>query len=221
MKIPWSGPANNIKLIYGSFYSDYLHCRFLTGVQMRLYKKRKGEEIEPVSTNEREQAALYARFEAIFQATKDRLHHFTIKLTRNDTATQDIIQEVYTRLWEKLSVLNTDDDVLPLLLTYARNCFIDALRKKERDDRFLYQLTDDLSEATPATAEASLDLKDRQQQLQQSLDRLPAKRREIFSLVKEKGLSHKQVAEQLGIAPATVEKQVGLSLQFLRKEMGA
>jgi RNA polymerase sigma-70 factor (ECF subfamily) len=61
--------------------------------------------------------------------------------------------------------------------------------------------------------------KERMQQLQSSIDQLPAKRKEIFTLVKQEGLSHKTVADQLGISPATVEKQIGLSLKFLRKEL--
>jgi RNA polymerase sigma-70 factor (ECF subfamily) len=80
---------------------------------------------------------------------------------------------------------------------------------------------DNLSEEAVevAAAELSLDLQDKEKLLRVSLEQLPAKRRQIFGLVKEQGLSHKEVAEQLGIATGTVEKQVGLSLQFLRKEL--
>lgn len=160
-------------------------------------------------------------FEVIFQQTKDRLYHFVFKLTRNNADTQDILQESYARLWEKLETVDASTDVLPLLLTYARNCFIDHLRKRERDERFLSKLTEDVPSVEAASAELSLDRKDREAQLRMSLEALPAGRRRIFTLVKENGLSHKEVAEQLGIAKATVEKQVVLSLKFLREELKA
>ena len=156
-------------------------------------------------------------FEEIFRDTKDRLYHFVFKLTRDNSDTQDILQESYSRLWERLDSIDVSEDVLPLLLTYARNCFIDHLRKRERDQQFLNNLSEEAVEV--AAAELSLDLKDKEKLLRVSLEQLPAKRRQIFGLVKEQGLSHKEVAEQLGIATGTVEKQVGLSLQFLRKEL--
>ncbi len=156
-------------------------------------------------------------FEEIFRETKDRLYHFVLNLTRINSGTQDILQESYSRLWEKLETFDVSKDVLPLLLTYARNCFIDHLRKRERDQQFLDRLSGEVVEV--AAAELSLDLKDKEELLRVSLEQLPAKRRQIFALVKEQGLSHKEVAEQLGIATGTVEKQVGLSLQFLRKEL--
>ncbi len=189
---------------------------------MRLYKKRTSDENVPVSSVETGRTVvLYQRFETIFQDTKDRLHHFTIKLTHNGSETKDLVQEAYARLWEKLPTIDTTEDVLPLLLTYARNCFIDHLRKKERDSLFIERLSDKLPTIESATAQDSLEVKDKMKQLRKSLDQLPPKRREIFTLVKEKGLSHKEVAEQLGIATATVEKQIGLSLQFLRKELNS
>lgn len=185
---------------------------------MRVYNKRTSDEKELVSRDETGHATLHTQFEALFHATKDRLHHFALKLTGNPTAAQDLLQDAYTRLWEKLPTLDTGADVLPLLLTYARNTFIDQLRKRKQDARFLEQLTG-VPDRAPAAAEATLEMKDTLQQLHRSLEQLPARRREIFSLVKEQGFSHKEVAAQLGIAPGTVEKQVGLSLQFLRKEL--
>ncbi len=158
-------------------------------------------------------------FEEIFRDTKDRLYHFVFKLTRNNSDTQDILQESYSRLWERMETIDVSVDVLPLLLTYARNCFIDHLRKRERDQRFLDKLATDELATEVAAAYLSLDLKDKEKLLRVSLEQLPAKRRQIFGLVKEQGLSHKEVAEQLGITTGTVEKQVGLSLRFLRKEL--
>lgn len=187
---------------------------------MREYKKRTGDEKELVSPPETRQDALYTHFETLFHATKDRLHHFALKLTGHPAAAQDLIQDAYTRLWEKLPTLDTDTDVLPLLLTYARNTFIDQLRKRKQDARFLEHITG-MPDAAPAAAEASLEMKDTLHQLHRSLEQLPARRREIFSLVKEQGFSHKEVAAHLGIAPGTVEKQVVLSLQFLRKELNS
>jgi RNA polymerase sigma-70 factor (family 1) len=156
------------------------------------------------------------KFNRIFAATKDRLYQFVWKLTQNETDTKDIIQNCYLQLWQKIDAVDESREVLPLLFTYARNLVIDHLRKKARQKVLLGQLKD---EAASNTVEQQLNYKETVQQLQTAVDQLPSKRKEIFMLVKEEGLSHKMAASQLGISPATVEKQVGLSLKFLRKHV--
>ncbi|WP_207512373.1 RNA polymerase sigma-70 factor [Longitalea luteola] len=164
---------------------------------------------------------LSAKFNRIFFETKDRLYHFVRKLTQHETDAKDIIQNCYASLWQKITAVDDSSDVLPLLFTYARNAVIDHLRKKTRQRQLITQLQQ--QDTTPPDAisppEQLIHYKERLQQLQSTIDQLPAKRKEIFTLVKQEGLSHKIVADQLGISPATVEKQVGLSLKFLRKEM--
>ena len=160
------------------------------------------------------------KFNRIFFATKDRVYHFVWKLTQNESDSKDIIQNCYAQLWQKIATIDDTREVLPLLFTYARNLVIDHLRKKARQRQLMDQLQLDAiaPEAVPQ-AEQLIHFKERLQQLRSAIDQLPAKRKEIFTLVKQEGLSHKTVADQLGISPATVEKQVGLSLKFLRKEM--
>jgi RNA polymerase sigma-70 factor (family 1) len=164
---------------------------------------------------------LSQKFNTIFFATKDRLYHFVWKLTQNETDTKDIIQTCYARLWQNIATVDDTHEVLPLLFTYARNLVIDHLRKKARQRQLMHQLQQDTIplQAIPQ-AEQLIHYKERLHQLQSTIDQLPAKRKKIFTLVKQEGLSHQKVADQLGISPATVEKQVGLSLKFLRKEMG-
>lgn len=164
---------------------------------------------------------LSQKFNTIFFATKDRLYHFVWKLTQNETDTKDIIQTCYARLWQNITTVDDSHEVLPLLFTYARNLVIDHLRKKTRQRLLIHQLEQNTMppQAIPQ-AEQLIHYKERLHQLQSTIDQLPAKRKKIFTLVKQEGLSHQKVADQLGISPATVEKQVGLSLKFLRKEMG-
>jgi RNA polymerase sigma-70 factor (ECF subfamily) len=165
-------------------------------------------------------AAGAQKFNRIFFATKDRVYHFVWKLTQNETDSKDIIQNCYAQLWQKIATVDDTREVLPLLFTYARNLVIDHLRKKARQRQLMDQLHQEtiVPEAVPQ-AEQLIHYKERLQQLRSTIDQLPAKRKEIFTLVKQEGLSHKTVADQLGISPATVEKQIGLSLKFLRKEM--
>lgn len=185
-----------------------------------LWKLTVQEQIKPATQTVDAAMDWSHKFNRIFYATKDRLYHFVWKLTQNDTDTKDIIQMCYTQLWQKIATVDDTHEVLPLLFTYSRNLVIDHLRKRTRQQQLIDRLQQDAPgvQAEPQ-AEQLMHYKERMQQLQSSIDQLPAKRKEIFTLVKQEGLSHKTVAHQLGISPATVEKQVGLSLKFLRKEL--
>jgi RNA polymerase sigma-70 factor (family 1) len=205
-----------------TFFAPILYSMELPINDTRLWKLtvEEQEAVMPATQSVDTAVDWSQKFNRIFYATKDRLYHFVWKLTQNETETKDIIQNCYAQLWQKIAAVDDTREVLPLLFTYARNLVIDHLRKKARQRLLMNQLQEDahFSCAEPQ-AEQLMHYKERMQQLQTSIDQLPAKRKEIFTLVKQEGLSHKTVASQLGISPATVEKQVGLSLKFLRKEL--
>ena len=205
-----------------SFFATILYCMELPLNDITLWKLTVQEQAVAMPATQTVDVGedWSQKFNRIFYATKDRLYHFVWKLTQNETDTKDIIQNCYAQLWQKIATVDDTREVLPLLFTYARNLVIDQLRKKARQRQLMDQLQQDahLPQGEPQ-AEQLMHYKERVQQLQSSIDQLPAKRKEIFTLVKQDGLSHKTVADQLGISPATVEKQVGLSLKFLRKEL--
>ena len=172
----------------------------------------------PHHTDPPQHQELSKKFEQIFSLTKDRLYHFTWKLTRDPIVSKDIIQDCYLKLWQRIDTIDTADDVLPLLFTYARNAVIDHLRKLATRAAFNRQQ----DEAEPAAGSAIpqwMEVEEDLQRLKLSISQLPSKRKEIFTLVKEEGLSYKEVAEQLQISVATVEKQIGLSMKFLRETL--
>lgn len=205
-----------------AFFATILYCMELPLNDTTLWKLTVQEQAVAMPATQTVDVAedWSQKFNRIFYATKDRLYHFVWKLTQNETDTKDIIQMCYAQLWQKIATVDDSHEVLPLLFTYARNLVIDHLRKKARQRQLMNRLQQEahVPQAEPQ-AELLMHYKERMQQLQSSIDQLPAKRKEIFTLVKQDGLSHKTVANQLGISPATVEKQVGLSLKFLRKEL--
>lgn len=204
-----------------SFFATILYCMELPLNDTTFWKLTVQEQAVAMPATQTVDVAedWSQKFNRIFYATKDRLYHFVWKLTQNETDTKDIIQMCYAQLWQKIATVDDTREVLPLLFTYARNLVIDHLRKKARQRQLMSRLQETHIPPAEPQAEQLMHYKERMQQLQSSIDQLPAKRKEIFTLVKQEGLSHKTVADQLGISPATVEKQVGLSLKFLRKEL--
>lgn len=147
-------------------------------------------------------------FEAIFYETKDRVFGFLKKILRDDAKAQDCMQQCYMKLWETLDTIDTEKDVLPLLYTYSRNIGIDSLRKNthyvwmEDLTSFSEKLTD---ECTPHTY---INQKDAVTELEELLHHMPARRKQVFKLIKISGFSYREAAQQLNISVSTVEKHM-------------
>ena len=65
--------------------------------------------------------ALTERYEKMYFSTKDRLISFVKHNVRDSTVADDIVQECYIRLWERMDKVQDDDAILHLLRKYAHN----------------------------------------------------------------------------------------------------
>jgi RNA polymerase sigma factor (sigma-70 family) len=161
-------------------------------------------------------------FLAIFSEYSTPLFYYVLKLTENEDTAKDVVQECFVRVWENIEKIDKSAPVLPLLITYIKNLMRDEFRKNKNYRHLLAEISESAKGAmAPPDAEFSLALRDRQQQLDHSLNLLSEKRKNIFRLIKIEGLSYKEVAETLDLSIPDIKKQMRLSLQFLRKVMNA
>lgn len=158
--------------------------------------------------------ALTARYEKMYFSTKDRLISFVKHNVRDHAAADDIVQECYIRLWERMDKVQDDDAILHLLRKYAHNLIIDYVRKAAREAlrENLYQQ----QQPAVCAADEQLLLKEVLQDYDNVVQALPPRRRIIYRMVKEEGLSHREIAEKLHISTNTIEKQMNEALYTLR-----
>lgn len=164
------------------------------------------------STNNKK--TLTARYEKMYFSTKDRLISFVQYHVRDRAVGDDIVQECYIRLWENMDKVHDDDSILNLLRKYAHNLIIDHIRKTARE-----ALQDNIfQQQQPAVcvADDQLLLKEILQDYDNIVQALPPKRRVIYRLVKEEGLSHREIATRLNISTNTIEKHMNEALYTLR-----
>jgi len=165
---------------------------------------------------------LYTQFKAVFHTYYNSLCSYAFTFIKNTDQCEDIVQEVFTRVWEDRKDLVIADSIRFYLFVAVRNNCISCLRKTQRyatvewkdDDTWYGQEPADDGEAFSA---------DRTPLLEEAIGRLPPKCREVFTLTRISGMSYKQVAGVLGISAKTVENQVGKALKMLRgflKEKG-
>lgn len=132
----------------------------------------------------------------------------------------DLRQDIYVKLNEAVAQGGLPEDAAAYLFTVARNHLIDKARRAQvvpietiAELEALNLMVDDFSPERLAGARSDL------RRLQVALDNLPPRCREVVMLRKIEGLSQRDIAQRLGIAEGTVEKQITLGIRSLAQSL--
>ena len=141
------------------------------------------------------------------------LHYVSALGVDSDTA-EDVAQQAFVRLWERREILRLEGSLRGLLCRIARNlCFDHARRAKARDGAAKRSLETQKPASTPHDRLIGAELR---VIIERAINALPKRRREVFLLVRYHGLSHRETAKVLDLAPQTVANHLGLALADLR-----
>jgi RNA polymerase sigma-70 factor (family 1) len=142
------------------------------------------------------------------------------KKLRDEDLAKDVVQEVFTNLWDKRLSLDIASNVAGYLYTAVRNRIFDLFAREQVKGKYLESLAEYL-ETHQVTA---ADHRIREQQLQDYIDRqiqaLPPKMRKVFELSRKAHLSHREIADAIGTTEGNVSKQVTNALRILRARLG-
>ena len=127
---------------------------------------------------------------------------------------EDVVQECVVKLWHKRDELASKDNLLYYFKRMVRNQCIDHLRKKISHN----ETSDSLEIADEHHDHMSFN--ELSQNINDIIDSLPEKCRQIFVLSRFENMSYKEISAQLNIAPKTVETQISRALKVLRKGLG-
>jgi RNA polymerase sigma-70 factor (ECF subfamily) len=161
-------------------------------------------------------------FELLFYRYYPRLFTFARDVVQSENIANDMVQDVYLKLWEKRGDLR-DISVKNLLYTMVRNQCLNYLRNK----RVINNKKVTLSEMNQVEELYGIDFHSKipekllEQQLEEEIhhvmNKLPEKSREVFRLSRIKGLKNKEIAEELNVSQKNVEKHISKALQLFRK----
>jgi RNA polymerase sigma-70 factor, ECF subfamily len=156
-------------------------------------------------------------FEVLFYKYRNKIKGFALKIVPAQIDPEEIVQEVFVRVWLKKEAIDPEKDFQSYLFSIAKHLVLDHL--KSAVNRKLYFVGEhfqhDLLEEEGM--EASLT-EETEVKLLKLINEIPERRREIFRLSRFEGLSYKQIAERLNISENTVDSQIRNALAFLRKE---
>jgi RNA polymerase sigma factor (sigma-70 family) len=134
-----------------------------------------------------------------------------MRLTKDTSLTEDIVQEVFTTLWEKRHTLKEDHPVAGWLFTISYHKSVDALKKKLKEAAVIKLLAIPQEEAeTSNLTDVQLNI------LNKALDQLSPQKRKVFTLCKMEGKSYEQASVQLNISKHTVKEYLSEAVRSVK-----
>lgn len=155
----------------------------------------------------------------LFDVYYTPLCYFAEKLTGDHAEAEDMVMDIFTRLWQKKQELTAISNIKAFLYTSVRNACMDFLRKQSRHDDSHREIRY-LSEQGEVYAINEEIFAKVLQHLQEEIEQLPRQCRSVFKLLYLEGLSTQQVAERLHLSVQTVRNQKTRAIQLLRAALG-
>lgn len=154
-------------------------------------------------------------FERLYYFYCERLFYFALKYLKTQEAAEELVQEIFVKLWEIRADLDPEKSFNSFLFTIAKNTIFNQFRKKINEDAYLEHLKYYL-DRTHNKTENDIILADMKKRIDKCIAGLPPQRKKIYLMSREGGLSYKEIAKELEISEKTVEAHIRLALKTIR-----
>ncbi len=157
-------------------------------------------------------------FEKIFRIYFKSLHSYAYTFMKDDELAEEIVQNVFCRIWEKRDQLKTDGSLKAYLYRSVHNESLNYL-KQQKTRAALQVHYGNSDEEGSAQASEKIMVAELETHIKKALDELPQQCRTIFQLSRFEQLKYQQIADQLNLSVKTVENQMGKALKVLRLKL--
>jgi len=157
-------------------------------------------------------------FDLIYKKYSRKLYAFGLKYLRSTAETEELVQSVFLKIWENYKNLKKESSFKSYLFTIAYNDICKLFRKRNYLQKFV---SDTLYENTQSSSETEdgIDYQFVLERVQQIVEKLPEKQKNIFLKSRQDGKSTKEIAEEVGLSPGTVDNYISESLKFIRSRL--
>jgi RNA polymerase sigma-70 factor (family 1) len=155
-----------------------------------------------------------AAFRQVYGYFYKRLYQFALAIVKTREAAEEIVEDVFVRIWQQRSTLPSIKNLRVYLYTATKNTALNYISKKAREsitepfDHIHIEL-----KGSDITPEEILITAEMYQKIQKAVEALPPRCKMIFKLVREDGLRYKEIAEILNISVNTIDVQMAIAIK--------
>ncbi len=154
-------------------------------------------------------------FEKIYYLYAERVYYFAIRYLKDESETEEIVQEVFTKIWESRHNIDPDKSFSGYILTTTKNTIFNENRKKINHQAYCTYIINYLQKNVQ-NLEDEIIFRDLMEIVNKTIAKLPTKRQEIFKLSRLQGLPYKEISKKLSISEKTIETHMRLALRDIK-----
>ena len=159
-----------------------------------------------------------AAFKVLYSRYSNRIYALAVRYLKSPVLAQEIVQDVFLKLWFERKNMKVDMPVEAWLVTVAKNKLINQFKKLACEWN-MQKMYHPESSNDIADGEMKLINADFEKQLNTMINRLPQMQKQVFHFAKEEGLSYNEIASRLQISPLTVKTHMARALEKIRKSL--
>ena len=154
-------------------------------------------------------------FEALFDIYKDKIYAFSYKILKSKDLADDIVIEVFAKIWKGREFIQPGLTFQAYLFKITKNHIVNFLNKASSDSRVQEQLLISVNYYRSSTEEEII-YNEYLTIAKQVINQMPKRRRQVFKLKTEQGMSYEQIASHLGVSKNTVKSHLTAATTHLR-----
>ena len=162
-------------------------------------------------------------FELIFKTYYGRLCHYACKFIDEDFVAEDIVQEIFSNLWEKQFDLGSESILKAYLFRSVHNRCLNYINYKRITEKHHQIIQNKLAlieleyyNTEHGTAKSLFELEIK---IDEAISGLPDQCKKVFELSRQKGLKNREIAIELDISVSVVEKHISKALRIMREAL--
>ncbi|BDD11873.1 DNA-directed RNA polymerase sigma-70 factor (plasmid) [Fulvitalea axinellae] len=159
-------------------------------------------------------------FEEVYTGNFGSLCAYAYRLLKNYEEARELVMDVFVAFWEIRDSPPAQETTKSFLYRSVHNRAVNLLARRDVKRRYIHETTTLSSNYTDSLNEA-VTYNELYGEMDKVIDDLPERCREVFELSRFSGLTHKEIAKELGLSPKTVENQIARALGKLRARLSA
>lgn len=157
-------------------------------------------------------------FNELYNRYHARIYHLALRFLPCAEDAEEIVQLVFVALWENRDKIIEDQPFDSYIFSIARHSIYKALRKAVYRQGYLEYLKQNHSQTAFVTEDLVM-FHELDTVVQELIEKLPPKRREIIRMHRDEGLSYNEIAERLSITNSTINTQLTKAMSFIRQHI--
>lgn len=156
-------------------------------------------------------------FTTLYRMFWPKVYNFSRLYLSSVTEVEEVVQEVFVKVWETRGLLREDDNFKGFLFIITRNHIFNQFRKSFNENA--YKLTVLSSSMEYYDIEDELSAADLKEFILKMVNELPPRQQEVFKMSRNEQLTYKEISTRLNISEKTVERHINEALKFLKKNI--